>query len=55
MPRAGSAAERRDDMLLAPGALVTERSPHPVPRRLLKWIEYTASNLLHEPSVGAVS
>jgi PAS domain S-box-containing protein len=50
----GSAAVRRDDMLLTPGALVTNEVQIRCRDGSSKWIEYTASNLLHEPSVGAI-
>jgi PAS domain S-box-containing protein len=50
----GSAATLRDGMLLTPGALVTNEVQVQCRDGSWKWIEYTASNLLHEPSVGAV-
>jgi PAS domain S-box-containing protein len=43
-----------DSRLLVPGALVTDEVLVRCKDGSWKWIEYTASNLLDEPSVGAV-
>jgi PAS domain S-box-containing protein len=53
-PDDGDGAARRGDMPLGPGALVTNEARVQCRDGSWKWIEYTASNLLDEPSVGAV-